>query len=56
MNARTWVLIAVISLFLYWVVQAPLTAADTLRTILDWTGEMLGLIASRLLEFLDALL
>ena len=56
MPARSWVIIGVVALLLYWIVQEPTGAADTIRLVIDWAGSMLALIATRLVEFMGALL
>jgi hypothetical protein len=55
MKLQPLLLACVIGLFLYWVVQDPMGAADMLRVVFDWTMEMLQLIASRFVQFLNAL-
>ena len=49
------VLLAVIALFLFWVVQDPVGAAAMLRSVFDWTLGFLELVAERVVQFLGAL-
>jgi hypothetical protein len=45
----------VVGLFLYWVVQDPLGAADAIRQVATWAATLVGLVAQRLVQFLNAL-
>ena len=56
MRPKTVVLALLVVLFLYWVVQAPVSAATTIKDLTDWSFTLLGTVADRLLQFLDALL
>lgn len=56
MRAKTLALVGLVALFLYWVVQAPIAAADAISQMLDWSMNLLELIAARFVEFLDALM
>lgn len=47
--------IAVVALFLYWVVQDPVGAAAMIRSIFEWTLGFLQLMAERIVQFLSAL-
>lgn len=47
--------IAVVALFLYWVVQDPVGAAAMIRQVFDWTLGFLQLVAERIVQFLSAL-
>lgn len=47
--------LAIIALFLYWVVQDPVGAAAMIRGVFDWTLEFLQLLAERVVQFLSAL-
>jgi hypothetical protein len=47
--------IAVVALFLYWVVQDPVGAAAMIREVFDWTLGFLQLVAERIVQFLSAL-
>lgn len=49
------VVIAVVALFLYWVVQDPVGAAAMIRDVFDWTLGFLQLVAERIVQFLSAL-
>lgn len=54
-RAPSLVVIAIIALFLYWVVQDPVGAAAMIREIFDWTLGFLQLVAERVVQFLSAL-
>jgi hypothetical protein len=56
MKWRTVVLVGLIALFLYWVVQDPIGAAAMITAVFTWTMEMLQLLASRFVQFLNALI
>jgi hypothetical protein len=56
MRPKTVVLAAVVVLFLYWVVQAPVSAATTIHSLFDWSIDLLTMVADRMVQFLDALL
>jgi hypothetical protein len=47
--------IAIVALFLYWVVQDPVGAAAMIREVFDWTLGFLQLVAERIVQFLSAL-
>lgn len=47
--------LAIIALFLYWVVQDPVGAAAMLREVFDWLLGFLQLLAERVVQFLSAL-
>ena len=49
------VVLAVIALFLYWVVQDPVGAAAMIRDVFDWVLAFLQLVAERIVQFLSAL-
>lgn len=49
------VIVAVVALFLYWVVQDPVGAAAMIREIFDWSLGFLQLVAERVVQFLSAL-
>ena len=49
------VVLAIIALFLYWVVQDPVGAAAMIRGVFYWTLDFLSLIAERVVQFLSAL-
>ncbi len=44
-----------VGLFLYWVVQDPLGAANAIRQLTTWAASLVGLVAQRLVQFLNAL-
>ena len=56
MKARPLLLVSIVALFLYWVVQDPMGAADMLRVVFDWSLAALQLIAERIVQFLNALI
>jgi hypothetical protein len=45
----------VVALFLYWVVQDPVGAAEMIRVVWENALALLSLVAERLVEFLNAL-
>ena len=47
--------LAIVALFLYWVVQDPVGAAAMIREVFDWTLGFLQLVAERVVQFLSAL-
>lgn len=47
--------LAVVALFLYWVVQDPVGAAAMIRSVFEWALSFLQLLAQRVVEFLGAL-
>ena len=49
------VVLALVALFLYWVVQDPIGAAAMIREVFDWTLGFLQLLAERVVQFLSAL-
>ncbi|MCW2922449.1 MAG: hypothetical protein JWL76_2323 [Thermoleophilia bacterium] len=49
------VVLAIVALFLYWVVQDPVGAAAMIREVFDWTLGFLQLLAERVVQFLSAL-
>lgn len=49
------VVLAIVALFLYWVVQDPVGAAAMIREVFDWTLGFLQLVAERVVQFLSAL-
>lgn len=44
-----------IGLFLYWVVQDPVGAASVIKHVVNGAGDLIELIANRVVRFLDAL-
>lgn len=54
-KSQSLILIAIVALFLYWVVQDPVGAADMIRSIFEWILGALRLIAERVVQFLSAL-
>ncbi len=55
MNTRIVVPVALVALFLYWVVQDPVGAAAMLTAVFDWLIHFLQLVADRVVQFLSAL-
>lgn len=49
------VVLAIVALFLYWVVQDPVGAAAMIREVFDWSLGFLQLVAERVVQFLSAL-
>ncbi len=49
------VVVAIVALFLYWVVQDPIGAAAMIREIFEWSLGFLQLVAERVVQFLSAL-
>lgn len=49
------VVLAIIALFLYWVVQDPVGAAAMIREVFYWILGFLQLLAERVVQFLSAL-
>ncbi len=47
--------LAIIALFMYWVVQDPVGAAAMIRGVFDWLLGFLQLVAERVVQFLGAL-
>ena len=56
MRSRLFIAIVVIALLLYWIVQAPIQAADTIHGLFVWILDFLQMLANRIVTFLDALL
>ena len=56
MNVRVLAMVVVVGLFLYWIVVSPVGAAAAISTVIDWTLNLLQLVANRLVRFLDALM
>jgi hypothetical protein len=54
-KAPPLLVLAVVALFLYWVVQDPIGAAAMIREVFDWTLGFLQLLAERVVQFLSAL-
>jgi hypothetical protein len=54
-KSRPLILIALVALFLYWVVQDPIGAAKMIHDIADWIAGALQLMAERIVQFLSAL-
>lgn len=55
MKLRPIAVIAIVALFLYWVVQDPIGAAQAIRHVSDATVGLLKVIATRIVQFLGAL-
>lgn len=54
-KAQPLAIFAVIALFLYWVVQDPVGAAEMIRTVFEAALSFLQLVAERVVQFLSAL-
>lgn len=54
-KAQPLVVIAIVALFLYWVVQDPIGAAAMIHEVFTWILGFLQLIAERVVQFLSAL-
>lgn len=54
-KAPPLLVLAVVALFLYWVVQDPVGAAAMIRQVFEWTLSFLQLVAERVVQFLSAL-
>ena len=54
-KAPPLVVIAIVALFLYWVVQDPVGAAAMIRQVFEWLLGFLQLVAERVVQFLSAL-
>jgi hypothetical protein len=54
-KAPPLLVLAIVALFLYWVVQDPIGAAAMIREVFDWTLNFLQLMAERIVQFLGAL-
>jgi len=54
-KAPPLLVLAIVALFLYWVVQDPVGAAAMIREIFDWALGFLQLMAERVVQFLSAL-
>lgn len=54
-KAPPLLVLAIVALFLYWVVQDPIGAAAMIREVFDWTLGFLQLLAERVVQFLSAL-
>ena len=54
-KAPPLLVLAIVALFLYWVVQDPIGAAAMIREIFEWTLGFLQLLAERVVQFLSAL-
>jgi hypothetical protein len=54
-KAPPLLVLALVALFLYWVVQDPVGAAAMIREVFDWTLGFLQLLAERVVQFLSAL-
>lgn len=55
MKLQHLLIVGLVGLFLYWVVQDPTGAAAMIRSVFEWTLDMLQLIAGRTVQFLNAL-
>ena len=55
MKLQPLVAVGLVALFLYWVVQDPVGAAAMLKQVIDWSVELLQLVANRIVQFLSAL-
>ena len=55
MNSKSLIPLAVVALLLYWIVQAPIGAADFIHSAWTWSIHLTQLIADRVVAFLDAL-
>lgn len=55
MKSKPIVAAIVVGLFLYWVVQDPLGAANAIQQLTTWVASLVGLIAQRIVQFLNAL-
>jgi hypothetical protein len=54
-KAPPLLVLAIVALFLYWVVQDPIGAAAMIRQVFEWTLGFLQLLAERVVQFLTAL-
>lgn len=54
-KAPPLLVLALIALFLFWVVQDPVGAAAMIRDVFEWTLGFLSLLAERVVQFLSAL-
>jgi hypothetical protein len=54
-KAPPLLVLALVALFLYWVVQDPVGAAAMIREVFDWSLGFLQLLAERVVQFLSAL-
>lgn len=54
-KAQPLAIIAIVALFLYWVVQDPVGAAAMIRQVFEWLLGFLQLVAERVVQFLSAL-
>ena len=54
-KSQSLVIFAIVALFLYWVVQDPVGAADMIHSVFAWVGNFLRLVAERIVQFLSAL-
>lgn len=54
-KAQPLAIVAVIALFLYWVVQDPIGAADMIHSVFSGILAFLQLVAERIVQFLGAL-
>ena len=54
-KSQSLVIFALVALFLYWVVQDPVGAADMIHSVFGWIGNFLRLVAERIVQFLSAL-
>jgi hypothetical protein len=55
MKLQPLVALAVVALFLYWVVQDPVGAAAMIKQVVEWVVDLLQLVANRVVQFLSAL-
>lgn len=55
MKVKPLVAAGIVALFLYWVVQDPVGVAAAIKATFEWVLEFLQLIASRIVQFLNAL-
>ncbi|MEO6866930.1 MAG: hypothetical protein ABI200_02810 [Gaiellales bacterium] len=54
-KAPPLLILAIVALFLYWIVQDPVGAAAMIREVFEWIFEFLRLVAERVVQFLSAL-
>ena len=55
MKLQPLVALAVVALFLYWVVQDPIGAAGMIKVVFTFALHLLQLVAARIVQFLNAL-
>jgi hypothetical protein len=54
-KAPPLLILAIVALFLYWIVQDPVGAAAMIHDVFSWIFDALKLIAERIVQFLSAL-